>query len=1118
MANRTLNWVGTTSAYATASNWIDQATGVAPATGPDAGDNVRFGTGTGATNNACTVTVTAAAARSVDCTGYTGTLTIPAATTWNIGDATAGTGNIAVKFVAGMTLTIGNIATSVITLVSTSATQQTIDCGAKTIGAMTINGTGSSYVLSSATTGGGVFTLTAGTFATANYAMNFSSFYWGATATTRTLSLGSSYLTATTASTAFWTLGANMTITANTATIEMPNSSPNSVTFIPLSYNWNGLSVVFGPAGGNFGGTGTGTVANITYNGGAIKTGVLTFRPAITITGTLTVNGNSAENRVLICADQLASQTITAANVSFSNVDFGGITAAGAANWDLSAITGGSGDCYTNTGITFTPSAPQAANGTTSFNWSDASRWTSRVPLPQDDVTIANAFSASQTIGMDMPRIGRDITITATGTGLSLVLSSITGFAPYVIHIRFFGSFSSTVPFTNVNRTIIASGNYGTYTFASNGIQTPQIIVNGSYTFTDDVTSLSSTTNDFTVSSGTANTKNITTIGISQNGGTWNPGAYTLSCWRTSGNTCYFTGGTFNGSAATIVWATASVGARTFFIGVTTWALGTFTYNVASSAGTALFSHNVNVAIGTVNIGPGRSLTLPSTYRLDADTWNISGVPNDHVYMPGDGPGASVPDSAALSIAGDMDFRQRMSFDSYAPGVAMRIAAKYLATGNQRTWRWYMASGFMTLDMSTTGADSSGATASVSLATAGLSLNTTYWMRFTREKTTGNVKFYYAPDSPTMPASWTQIGTTLVATTSNLFDSTAKLSIGGDELGGGTNLAGRVYQSQMRNNILDNGTGIQLDAVFSAKAMMADTFTEGSANAATVTMASLSLLGDGRVAIASSHGTNVAYVGRRYGGRIELSYASLTRIACAQPYGLYATNSTNVAGNINCTFSAAPTTGLYRLQSAFSSLAGTSITVTLPRTATAGNMLVAVALAITGGGTVTGPAGWTVGPVSQIGASTCVRYWTKLSDGTETAASLSSTNSSTHSLMVYELAGFQGTPTVDVSDGANNGGSSTSLSTAGTAPSNTGTPAFAIAGVSMNSSVTAVSASNSFGIDFTTNAAAACFVAAKPLTTIAPVSTTFSWTTARQAAAGVLVIKDVASASFLMFM
>lgn len=67
--------------------------------------------------------------RSLNCTGYTGTLT-QSNVTLKIGDATAGEGNIALKFVAGMTYSPGAGAAN-ITFLSTSATEQTIDFAGK---------------------------------------------------------------------------------------------------------------------------------------------------------------------------------------------------------------------------------------------------------------------------------------------------------------------------------------------------------------------------------------------------------------------------------------------------------------------------------------------------------------------------------------------------------------------------------------------------------------------------------------------------------------------------------------------------------------------------------------------------------------------------------------------------------------------------------------------------------------------------------------------------------------------------------------------------------------------------------------------------------------------------
>lgn len=74
--------------------------------------------------------------------------------------------------------------------------------------------------------------------------------------------------------------------------------------------------------------------------------------------------------------------------------------------------------------------------------------------------------------------------------------------------------------------------------------------------------------------------------------------------------------------------------------------------------------------------------------------------------------------------------------------------------------------------------------------------------------------------------------------------------------GAGFGWRGSVYRVQIRNNILDNGTGIVFDADFTTKVWGADTFVESSSNAATVTLAGSALFSDGRTVIkASTSGT-----------------------------------------------------------------------------------------------------------------------------------------------------------------------------------------------------------------------------------------------------------------------
>lgn len=130
----------------------------------------------------------------------------------------------------------------------------------------------------------------------------------------------------------------------------------------------------------------------------------LSFTANQTINWTLTINGNSALNRMYAHSNTKGTaRTLTAATVSVTNADFQDITGAGAWSWNLSAISGNSWDCWWNSWITFTSPATVYLKTAVSVNL-NASNWyttswgstLSRVPLPQDTAIIdANSVTTS---------------------------------------------------------------------------------------------------------------------------------------------------------------------------------------------------------------------------------------------------------------------------------------------------------------------------------------------------------------------------------------------------------------------------------------------------------------------------------------------------------------------------------------------------------------------------------------------------------------------------------------------------------------------------------------------------------------------------------------------------
>lgn len=402
--------------WSAAGTWSNvNASGVDNSGPPTAADDVVFELLSG---NVTIDTGGTRVCRSLDCTSgtgsYTGTLTHSASTALSIGDGTAGAGNVAIKLAAGMTFSVGNQISSTTNFISTSATQQTITSAGKIIGQPTFNASSNgSWILSDNFSCGSAatFFVTKGTLDTNGKSITCGFFDCTGSAT-RSLTLGATTITAA-GNVSFTSTG--LTFSGGSSTITMNGTLATfagaGLTFGTVNINSSDTFTVASITGAN-------TFGTLTRTGAANKICELSLSANQTITGTLTLNGNSAVNRVFISSNTIGTaRTLTAATVVTKWCDFQDITGAGAGNWDLTAqATDSSGDCGGNSGITFTTSATQTATGTASFTWSTHG-WTTRVPLPQDDVVISNAFIAGRTVTLDMPRAGRTINWTgATGT------------------------------------------------------------------------------------------------------------------------------------------------------------------------------------------------------------------------------------------------------------------------------------------------------------------------------------------------------------------------------------------------------------------------------------------------------------------------------------------------------------------------------------------------------------------------------------------------------------------------------------------------------------------------------------------------------------------------------
>jgi hypothetical protein len=576
-----------------------------------------------ATSGAVTISATSYC-RSLDCTGYTSTLTHAAVNTLNIGDSTAGANTSALRFVAGMVYNLGSVTTSQISFVSTSTTAQTITTAGLTIGAAYFTpASNGSWQFADTFNCGGSIVLSGGILNMNGQTVSSPTFI-SISGNPRTLTLGSATFTVTASSSTVFNLSTptNMVITANTGTVIVNGTSA----IIDLGgINTNGMSFVMsGDGTAVIRGNGS-TMGNLTRTTTATTTCVFSITAtSLTLTGRLTCTGNSTSNRLLMQATTVGSPiTITAAAVTLNNTDFTDIIAAGVA----SPFSGTSlGNALGNTNITFT--AAVTRYGVVAGNWSSTATWSTSsggaagasIPLCHDTV-ILDANSAAGIYAVDMPRLAKD----AVCTGFTRTLQfTTTG------NITMYGSITLASGMSlSTNGKGIGFVGRGTHTITSVGKTFGNSLTvssfGGTYSLNDaladnnGINALLGTfnTNGYTLTSNTAfNFLSPAIVNLSTSTINLNSGG--SSFWNA---TC-----TLSAASATINVASVVGTSRTFAGGGNNY--GTLNYILSGSTGTlAITGANTFGTINFSDASNARTLTLPAgTTTTILKNFNVVGT------------------------------------------------------------------------------------------------------------------------------------------------------------------------------------------------------------------------------------------------------------------------------------------------------------------------------------------------------------------------------------------------------------------------------------------------------------------------------------------------------------
>jgi hypothetical protein len=604
-------WVGGSASWdgTAGTKWSLTSGGAGGEPIPTTADDVFFdvlSTGT------CTIAIGNTGAKSINCTGFIGTIAGSAAIT------VAGS----VTLSALMTYTH----TGTMTLTGTG----TLTTAGKTFSAVTVNGSGITVTLGDALNiQNRQLSVLDGIFDTANYSVTAGTLV-SQSSNTRTINLGSSTLTLALTAVVTFSATGTLTFNAGTSQINCSNASASVQGFGKTFYNVSFTSTAVGTRSI----TGANTFNNLTLDASATGLSQLSIAADQTVSGTFTCAGSSAIARGFVLSGTIGtSRTITCAAVSATDCDFRDITIAGAAA-PISPTRGG--DCGGNSGITF-PAAKTVYRVGTNGGWQGSSSWAltsggagsnDNFPLAQDTAIINEDTALTGTLSTSVIYNHGSLDCSARTTGITLAYTATgTRYGSYTLGSGVTVSGTSAQTFSGRSTMVFTSAGK-TITFPIT-VNTPS----GTFRLGDAFSASSSITHGFgtfdafnynltctTFTSGTGLTRTIN----------MGSGLWTLSgtgiVWEYIGSNK-----TLNKDTANILFSNTTTTAREFRGGSLSYNKLTIGGATGTSVTTISFSNNSFTELASTK-------TVAHTVRIGANqgtigTWSITGTAGNVVTV-----------------------------------------------------------------------------------------------------------------------------------------------------------------------------------------------------------------------------------------------------------------------------------------------------------------------------------------------------------------------------------------------------------------------------------------------------------------------------------------------------